>query len=228
VKLKKGALKLLLSRHALWLKDHTKGRQFDVSGLDLSEADLSYAVLIRAKLIGTELCGTNLTGAIFYRAECRGADFSNAILGGACFYRADLTRANFANVHLAHTDFTEADLIEAHNIDQIRTTTTILPEGDLIGWKKAVNPDGGFCIVKLLIPKGVPRSNATGRKCRAAKVKVLEVIGSPYGISINDREIIYKPSNIVKADKFDPNSFDECSGGIHFFITREEAEAYQL
>jgi hypothetical protein len=226
VKLKKGALKLLLSRHALWLKDHAKGRQFDVSGLDLSEADLSYAMLIRAKLIGTKLCGANLTGAVFFRAECRGADFSNAELGGACFYRADLTQANFANVYLAHTDFTEADLFEAHNIDQIRATTTILPEGDLIGWKKALDPDGEPCLVKLLIPEGVPRSNATGRKCRAARVKVLEVIGAPYGIG--SRDTIYIPGNIVEADKFNPNNFVECTNGIHFFITQAEAEAYQL
>ena len=31
----------------------------------------------------------------------------------------------------------------------------------------------------------------------------------------------------VKPDKFDPNPMEECSGGIHFFITKQEAIAYE-
>ena len=226
MKLKKGALKLLLQRHALWLSDNSKGRRFDVSGIDLSGADLSYAMLIGSKLVGTNLCGVDLTGATLRSAECQGADFSDAELGGACFYKADLRCADFANAHLSHTDFTEADLIDAHNIDQVQTITTILPEGSIIGWKKALNPSGGTCLVKLRIPEEVPRSNATGRKCRAARAKVLEVIGAPYGISVHNHAIIYRPGDVVEAHAFGTENFIECSGGIHFFITRAEAEAY--
>jgi len=32
----------------------------------------------------------------------------------------------------------------------------------------------------------------------------------------------------VKCDKWDKERFNECSGGIHFFITREEAENYDI
>lgn len=37
----------------------------------------------------------------------------------------------------------------------------------------------------------------------------------------------YKAGETVKPDSFDPNPLVECSYGIHFFITRSEAEAYK-
>ena len=51
--------------------------------------------------------------------------------------------------------------------------TRILPEGDIIGYKKC--RDG--VIVKLLIPIKAKRSHAFGRKCRAEYAKVLEIFG---------------------------------------------------
>ena len=36
--------------------------------------------------------------------------------------------------------------------------------------------------------------------------------------------LLYKPGEIVRPDKWDPNPLIECAPGIHFFITREEAE----
>jgi len=30
----------------------------------------------------------------------------------------------------------------------------------------------------------------------------------------------------VRCDKWDDDRWNECSGGIHFFLTRAEAEAY--
>jgi hypothetical protein len=36
----------------------------------------------------------------------------------------------------------------------------------------------------------------------------------------------YVVGETVVADKYDPNPRVECSGGIHFFMTRAEAEAY--
>ena len=51
--------------------------------------------------------------------------------------------------------------------------TRILPEGDLIGWKKC----RANKIVKLKIPGAAKRSHAFGRKCRAEFADVIEVIG---------------------------------------------------
>ena len=94
--------------------------------------------------------------------------------------------------------------------------TSILPEGKLIGYKKCKDN----IIVKVEIPVKAKRSNATGRKCRAEYVKVLEIYGAKEAISSHDKKTIYKVGKIVKCDKWDENRWEECSGGIHFFITK--------
>jgi hypothetical protein len=147
--------------------------------------------------------------------EVRGANLSGADLCGANLYGADL----------------QANLSGAKNGDLVKAQTVIVPEGDIIGWKKCLDN----VIVKLLIPKEAKRSNATGRKCRAEYVEVLDLI---YGndkrkkvekaISSHDKKTEYKKGETVKCDKWDKERFNECSGGIHFFITREEAEDYNI
>ena len=41
-----------------------------------------------------------------------------------------------------------------------------------------------------------------------------------------DPETIYRVGEIVRPDSYDPDIRVECSHGIHFFITRKEAEDY--
>ena len=117
-------------------------------------------------------------------------------------------------------DLSRADLSGAEGIEKQPPQTVILPAGDIIGWKKCA----GGVIVKLLIPADAKRSNASGRKCRAEFVKVLKVVGGDVGRS--DRGGEYRKGEIVWPDSWDGDWKNECSHGIHFFITREEAEAY--
>ena len=65
-------------------------------------------------------------------------------------------------------------------------------------------------------------------ECRAEFAKVIEIFNSEngQGISSYDNSIIYKVGKTIKPDKLDDNRWDECSHGIHFLITRAEAEAY--
>ena len=132
--------------------------------------------------------------------------------------RAALEAAVKCNANLSG-----ADLRSAKDADLAIAVTRILPEGDLIGWKKCRND----VIVKLRIPADARRSHAFGRKCRAEFADVLEVIGSEIGISKHDGKTEYRVGQRVTPDAFDDNWTDECSSGVHFFITRLEAEAYQ-
>jgi hypothetical protein len=100
--------------------------------------------------------------------------------------------------------------------------TRILPEGSLIGWKKC----RGGVIVKLRIPEEAKRSNAFGRKCRAEFVDVLEIFGAPKAISNHDGETQYTVGARIYPDAFCEDWTQECASGIHFFITRLEAEEY--
>ena len=100
--------------------------------------------------------------------------------------------------------------------------TRILAQGDLIGWKKC----RGNVIVQLRIPAAAKRSHAFGRKCRAEFADVLEVIGADVGVSIHDGKTEYRAGQRVTPDSFSTDWQDECAPGIHFYITREEAEAH--
>ena len=124
------------------------------------------------------------------------------------------------------SDGERADLRDAEISKELNelliSYTSICPERTVIGWKKCKNN----IIVKLEIPAEAKRSNATGRKCRAEYAKVLEVIGAEVGISQYDHKTEYKAGKIVRPDKWDEDRWNECSSGIHFFITRKEAEDY--
>ena len=75
-----------------------------------------------------------------------------------------------------------ANLSGAKDADYAIACTRILPDGDLIGWKKCKNN----IIVKLRIPESAKRSHAFGRKCRAEYADVMEVIGGDVGLAQYD------------------------------------------
>ena len=177
------------------------------SGADLSGANLS----------GADLRGANLSEANLSGANLRGADLSGANLRGANLRRADLSEANLRRVNLYG-----ANLREAKNVDLVIAQTRILPDGDLVGWKKC--RDG--VIVKLRIPEAAKRCHAFGRKCRAEYAEVLEVIDADRGVSSHDGKTQYVAGQRVTPDSFDENWTNECSNGVHFFITKIEAENY--
>lgn len=150
----------------------------------------------------------SVSGAMLFEHESEGNTLVNTIR------EANLREANLCG----------ADLRGAENAEYIMAQTYIVPEGSIIGWKKCKEN----VIVKLRIPEEAKRSNATGRKCRAEFADVLEVIGAKEGISSKGTNLIYRAGERVTCDKWDYNRWEECSGGIHFFITKEEAENYSV
>ena len=200
-------------------------RWANLSEADLSGANLRWANLSEADLRGANLCVADLRWADLSGASLSEADLSGANLCGASLSGADLRGANlcvadlrWANLHGAN--LSGANLSEAKNIPSI-PHTVITPEGDLIVYKKVSNG-----IAKLLIPKEAKRSNATGRKCRAEFAIVLDC---PDGaVSLHDSEFYYHKNTTIRpiGAPFDDNRWNECAPGIHFYLTREEAENY--
>lgn len=158
-------------------------------------------------------------GADLHGAYLRGADLRGADLSGADLYEANL---HGANLHGA--DLYEADLYGAKDIPVLAAARTLIAhEGQIIGWKKC----RGGVIVKMTVPAEARRSNATGRKCRAEFADVLEVIGADVGISSHDGKTEYRVGERVTCDTWCEDRWQECAGGIHFWLTREEAEDWQ-
>ena len=162
----------------------------------------------RAYLRGAYLQGADLQGADLQGADLQGADLRGADLQGAYLQGADLRGAYNVFVPLACPE-----------------------EGEFIGFKKA----RGEYIVKLKITEDAKRSSSTGRKCRCSKAVVLSITtksgendGTTEVKSIYDRGFIYKVGETVEVNNFCEDRFDECASGIHFFITRKEAEDYSM
>ena len=194
----------------------------DLSGADLSRADLSRADLSGANLFGADLSGANLSGANLSGANLFGADLSGADLSGADLSGANLSRANLSG----------ANLFGAKNAEYAEAVTCILPGGTLIGYKKA-DCTRGSVILTIEIPEGAKRSNAAGRKCRAeyARLIAIDSIGWEYDgspvYSKHKPDFIYPAiGETVTPDRWDDDRWNECSNGVHFFITRYEAENY--
>lgn len=105
-----------------------------------------------------------------------------------------------------------------------------MPRGGLIHWFKKCRND---LIVKLEITEDAMRCSATGRKCRCSKAKVISITNLDgtatnvkTAISKHDSNFTYTCGEIVEVQNFNTNRWDECSAGIHFFITRQEAVDY--
>jgi hypothetical protein len=183
-----------------------------LAGANLADAYLADAYLADAYLADAYLAGANLADAYL----------AGAYLAGANLAGANLARANLAGANLADANLAGANLAHAKGAEIAIAKTRILPDGDLIGWKKCKNS----VIVKLRIPETAKRSHAFGRKCRAEYADVLEVIGAEVAISSHDGKTEYRAGQRVTPDSFDENWQEECASGIHFFITRLEAQEY--
>jgi hypothetical protein len=189
----------------------------NLSGSDLRGSNLRDSDLRGSDLRGSDLRGSDLRDSNLSDSNLRGSDLSDSNLSGS-----NLSGSNLSDSNLRDSDLRGSDLSGSNLSDSNAAKLSITPEGDLIGWKKCY----GKVIVKLLIPATAKRSNATGRKCRAEYVDVLEVIGSLEGVSNHDETTRYIAGQRVTCDSWCEDRWQECAGGIHFFITREEAEEY--
>ena len=191
--------------------------QFPVRNRWTGEVQFTAEISATPDMLTSVKLGLAVKWAVKNKANLSGANLSRANLSGA-----DLSRAYLSGAYLSGADLSGANLSWAKGAEIVIARTRILPEGALIGWKKC---QGGV-IVRLRIPEEARRSHAFGRKCRAEFADVLEVIGADVGVSSHDNRTEYRSGERVTCHRWSDDWREECAGGIHFFITREEAEAY--
>ena len=181
---------------------------------------------LSADLRCADLRDADLRSANLRSADLYGADLSGADLSGADLRDADLRSANLSSANLSSANLSGAK----HNERTAFFALACPEEGYFIAWKRVDK-----VIIKLRIPAEAKRSSATTRKCRCEFAEVLELQsldGTPYNddkvVGNNYVETIYKVGEIVRPDSWDDNRWNECSHGIHFFITRDEAVSYNM
>ena len=225
-------LNKIIEDHQHWLKKDCEGwekMRADLSHMDLSYGvDLSYTNLSHANLSNANLIDANLSDANLSYACLRGVNLSYVNLSYACLRYVNLNHADLSNVNLSYADLRCANLNEVKYNHLTAFFSLQCPEkGAFIGYKKS-----GDKIVELRIEEDSKRSSATSRKCRASKVTVLSITSidgkEEFKKSENTglHEFTYEVGKTYEIDNFDNDRWNECSDGIHFFITREEAVRY--
>ena len=219
----KGELQDIIESHKKWLHGYGGERAnlcgADLRDTDLRNVDLSCAIINAAKLSYANLSCANLCYTNLCNTDLHNANISDANLYGANLSGANLSRANLRGTELSKLIYDEDTAFYALQCPET---------GSFIGYKKA----HGY-IVELEILADAKRSSATSRKCRCSAAKVLSIT-TISGKNTNVKEIasdrdpnfIYRVGEIVRVDCFDENRWNECSTGVHLFITRSEAERY--
>ena len=243
-KITKEELKTILEQHTLWLDSNEKeGECADLSDADLTGVDLPGACLFYANLTDAYLYRANLTGANLYDANLTGANLYRANLRGADLRRADLTHANLTDADLSYADLTCVELIGADltganlinsELECANLTDTILDEKEQCR-KGIVVTEPTICykkanegkIITLEIPVGAKVFSINNNKRRTNKAKVINMQGETELSSICDTDFKYHGGDEIEIEDFDDNYNVECGAGIHFFLTRDEAESFE-
>ena len=171
-------------------------------------ADLSYA----------DLSNANLSYANLSNADLRYADLSNANLSNANLFNANLRYANLYNADLSNANLSETEKIRKG----------VIIDKPVRVFKKCIKNN----IVELELLKGSIVFSINNKKCRTNKAKVISINGKcEKGLkcrSSYNYKFIYEVGKTLEVKDFDLMYNVECSSGIHFFWTKEEAEDYVL
>ena len=144
----------------------------------------------------------------------------------ADLYYADLRSADLHGANLRYADLHGANLYYAKGSEYAEAVTFTPPEkGAFTMFKTAQG-----LIVELQVPASAKRSSATSRKIRVSKAKTVAIynldgtksdktsVSSGY-----DCFFVYEVGKVSSVENFDENRWNECSTGIHGFLTSVEA-----
>ena len=198
MKFTEAELKIVLEKHALWLRNDPNGIRANLCGADLSGANLR----------GADLCGASLYGADLSEADLYGADLRGADLRGASLYGADLRGAMNVNAPLTCPE-------KGSFIGFKKVRGDYIVELEILVDAMRSSATGRKC--RCSKAKVVSITNPDGSKAEETSA-----------CSGWDPNFIYSVGEIVEVKDFDTNRWNECAPGIHFFVTRQEAVDYIL
>lgn len=201
----------------------------DLTGKDLSNLDFTLSSFQNTKLYEVDFHNSNVENALFDGCPMRGANFKNANLVTASFRYCDMRNCNIEGANLFGAVLEYADLEGIVSDEDTQWFRLHCPEkGAFLGYKKCVNDR----MVQLLIPADAKRTSATLPSCRCSKAKVLTIKSFDFkknyeeAWSLVDENFVYRKGQWVEVKNFNEDRWQDSTTGIHFWMTREEAEAY--
>lgn len=206
----------------------------DLKNANLNRAHLKQARIDHARLECATMTAASLRETILRYSNMIGVSLDNANLRDVDLRNCDLSCASIMGTNFKNSYLNNAELERIHMSSMTSFFSLACPEeGSFIGYKKAQLRNSVPVIVKIMITEDAKRSSATTRKCRCSKAKVLSITSIDGKTSFNeaiskfDNSFLYKIDEIIEVKNFDEDRWKECSTGIHFFITREEAVNYK-
>ena len=223
-------LKIVLEKHALWLRNNPNGTRADLRDTDLCDADLSgadirYANLRGANLYRADLGGADIRYANLRDASLRDADLRDADLRGANLYRADLGGADIRYANLRDADLRDASLRDADlrgtNLRDASLRGTNLRDASLRDADlRGADLDGAVNVnVPLMCPE---KGSFTGfKKVRGNYIVELEILADAMRSSATGRKCRCSKAKVVSITNPDGSKAEEtsaCSGWNPNFI----------
>jgi hypothetical protein len=196
---------------------------------------IEMAVAQYANLRGADLRGANLRGANLQEANLQYANLQEANLQYANLWRAnlqnaDLFGANIQGAYLRETNLQNAKLPKF----QIPQRKSLIVYKKLLCGAIATLQIASRAARTASLVGSSPEMKAEGKfgKCRTERAFVVAIEdqqGRPVktGHSLHNPNFIYEVGKEVKPEQnYDSNIRVECANGIHFFMTKKEAEEY--
>ena len=201
----------------------------DLENFNLSDMDFSHSNFINVNLSNVNFCSSQLVNVLLDDCDLQNANLKNTNLERASLRRANLTKADISGARLYAAVLENAILDNIIFDDNTKNFRIHCPEkGAFIAYKKGLNN----LIVKLLIPSDARRVSSTMNCCRCDKAKVLEIKNFE-GTKFFDEAwstvaegFCYKLGEWVYAENFNEDRWYDSTGGIHFWMTEDEAKAY--
>ena len=201
----------------------------NLENFNLSDMDFSHSNFINVNLSNVNFCSSQLVNVLLDDCDLQNANLKNTNLERASLRRANLTKADISGARLYAAVLENAILDNIIFDDNTKNFRIHCPEkGAFIAYKKGLNN----LIVKLLIPSDARRVSSTMNCCRCDKAKVLEIKNFE-GTKFFDEAwstvaegFCYKLGEWVYAENFNEDRWYDSTGGIHFWMTEDEAKAY--
>lgn len=204
-------------------------KHLDLTGAKFSGCNLTHVIFKNCDLTDALFINANLVGAEFYscRVSCNiicmdGANLKVPTLLYDNQLRADCGFYDYSNNEIAYLERIERYVYTEHQ--------------ELVGYKIVESQDypSKVLICELLIPSYAKRIVIENGKCRCDIAKVLRLYtlrgedfqGKAKPFIQRESKLRYEVGKNVCADSYDDCIYIECSGGIHFFMTEQEARKF--
>lgn len=210
----------------------------------IREQVITNTAFVRTIFSNTYFTSSKMDCVRFTSCDFTTAYFNNSFLVNVCFNKTSLTLGDFSYCYLLSPKILDCELyscsfkrvgcdINLRNIihggnnlvDKDYLTKRVIDQPMIVYKKVMVGSDE--TVATLEIPKGAIIYSVDGEKYRTNIAKCIAIDGGFLRAkSVHIHDFNYRVGKTYKVYDFEFDTTAECAKGIHFFLTKKEAEDY--